>query len=100
MPTAVLRPAVRQQTVNRLAGLEIGRPHWYSQPVTSIAPASLRTLHDRHRDEVVAPNEDAAVARRLRVEPDGAHREAERRRDEHPVQDEHHERDEDPDQEP
>ena len=55
---------------------------------------------DRHREEVVAGDRDAAVARRLRVEPDRAHLEAERRPvDDEPVDDEHRERDEDPDRE-
>ena len=67
----------------------------------STAPARpANAAGDRHREEVVARHRDAAVARRLRVEADGAHLEAERRAvDDDPVHDEHRDRDEDPDRE-
>ena len=56
---------------------------------------------DRHREEVVALDVDAAVARRLRVEADRAHLEAERRAvQDRPEDDERAERDEEADVEP
>ena len=77
-------------------------PMRYSQPVMSSAPAEAgERAGDRHREEVVARDGDAAVARRLGVEADRAHLEAERRAvDDDPVDDEHRDRDEDADREP
>ena len=55
---------------------------------------------DRHREEVVPRDRDAAVASGLGIEADRAHLVAEGRAvDDDPVDDEHRERDEDPDRE-
>ena len=103
-PTAVLRPssaAARPMNPIWLTWMSVW-PIRYSQPVMSSAPARpAKRAGDRHREEVVPGDRDAAVARRLRVEPDRANLEAERRPvDDDPVDDEHRDRDEDPDREP
>ena len=74
-------------------------PRRNCQPSMSIAPARpAKSSGDRHREEVVARHGDAAVARRLGVEADGAHLVAERRPvEDDPVDDERRERDEEPD---
>ena len=66
------------------------------QPRMSIAPARpAKRARDRHREEVVARDADAAVARGLRVEADRAHLVAERRAvEDEPVDDERADRDE------
>ena len=63
-----------------LRDLDVTRPE-LELPAEDVArPAERREpTGDRHREEVLARDRDAARARGLRVEPDGAHLEAERR---------------------
>ena len=103
-PTAVLRPSS--------AAASPMNPIWFAwmsfSPIRYSQPSDVdRTREpgecagDRHREEVVARDRDAAVARGLGVEADGAHLEAERRAvDDHPVDEQHRDRDEDPDRQP
>ena len=82
VPTAVLRPSSATAMPRKPS-----EPTWMSfvamrncQPRTSIAPGQAgEQPAERHDPDVVAPDADAAVARRLRVEADGARLVAARR---------------------
>ena len=103
-PTAVLRPSratamPTKPTVDAEICVVSTRN---SQPMTSSAPCEAgEQAGDRHREEVVAGDADAAVARRLGVVADRTHLVSERRAIERDrVDDERRQREEDPDMEP